>query len=279
MNKAQPPAYLTGKPIDEVPEGLYIHPDALKVILEEFSGPLDLLLYLIRRHNIDIAVINIAQIANQYLEYVRLMKEFNIQLAAEYLVMASILAELKSRALLPANEEEKKEGEAASSALVAKIKEYEKIRDKAEELEKMPRLERDFFIPSIRYAMPPPSPMMLPSKEELAEMFKRVLIHRKLRRNYAVNLEELSTRERMSKILDKLAIAKQLDTLMVPFEDLFSKREGKGGVAVALLALTQLLKERLVDATQSSPYSRIFVFSPEEFSAENEVDREKEEEH
>lgn len=261
----EPLAYVTGKPVEEIPAGLYIHPDALKVFLTEFSGPLDLLLYLIRRHNIDIVVINIAEIANQYLEYIKLMKEFKIQLAAEYLVMAAILTELKSRALIPSSKEEHEEGEEVTAALVAKLKEYEKIRDKADELESRPRLDRDFFVPFIRHQAPPPSRKLLPNKEELADYIKKMMLQKKLRRSYEIKLEELSTRERMSQILDKVSLAKQLgrDNAYVPFDQLFTAKEGREGVAVSLLALTQLLKERLAEATQSSPFSRIYVYSPD----------------
>ncbi len=257
-------ALIAGKPIDKIPEGLYIPPESLNVFLDEFSGPMDLLLYLVRRHNIDIAAINIALIADQYIQYIKLMKEFKIHLAAEYLVMAAILAELKSRILIPSSEEEPQNEEEAGSILIAKLKEYEKIRDKAEQLAARPRLDRDFFLPFIRWTALPLQPdKVLPDKQQLAKYFVGCLHRQKTRKSYEIKLAELSTRERMTKILDKLGLAITLGIAngFVPFEHLFTKEEGREGVAVSLVAVTQLLKENLVDISQSDAYSRLYVYS------------------
>lgn len=262
----QPIAYLTGNPINEAPMDLFIQDKGLKILLEDFSGPLDLLLYFVRRQNIDIADIDIAKIAHQYLEYIKLMKEFKITPAAEYLVMASVLTKMKSRSLLPSTEEEQGEGEAMKAVLVAKLKEYQKIRNAARLLDQLPRLNRDFFIPFIRYNSPPnDESKILPDKEELAKFMHQVLFQNKMRKSYAIKLEELSTRERMTQILDKIAMACQLgiEGGYVPFEQLFTEKEGREGVAVSLMALTQLLKEKLAEVSQSSSYSRMFVYSPQ----------------
>ena len=219
-----------------------------------------------RRQNIDIVDIDIAKIAEQYLEYIRIMKEFKINPAAEYLVMASVLTELKSRSLLPRSEEEQEENEEMRHILVEKLKEYEKIRNAAAYLEELPRLDRDFFIPFIRYETPPlTAPKILPEKEELAQYMRQILFQNKMRKRYEIKLEELSTRERMTKILDKIGLARQLGISggFVPFEQLFTEKEGAEGVAVSLVALTQLLKEKLAEVAQSAPYSKIFVYSPE----------------
>ena len=264
--RQEPIAYITGKPVIEPPVGLFIQADALKVFLEDFSGPLDILLHLVRRQNIDIVDIDIAKIAEQYLEYIRIMKEFKINPAAEYLVMASVLTELKSRSLLPRSEEEQEENEEMRHILVEKLKEYEKIRNAAAYLEELPRLDRDFFIPFIRYETPPLTvPKILPEKEELAQYMRQILFQNKMRKRYEIKLEELSTRERMTKILDKIGLARQLGISggFVPFEQLFTEKEGAEGVAVSLIALTQLLKEKLAEVAQSAPYSKIFVYSPE----------------
>ncbi|MBE8182269.1 MAG: segregation/condensation protein A [Candidatus Portiera sp.] len=257
-------AYIAGKPIDKIPEGLYIPPQSLNVFLEEFSGPMDLLLYLVRRHNIDIATINIALIADQYIQYIKMMKEFKMQLAAEYLVMAAILAELKSRILIPATEEEQQEEEVAGSILIAKLREYEKIRDKAEQLAERPRIDRDFFLPFIRWTAPiEQADKILPDKQQLAKYFSGCLSRQKTRKSYEIKLAELSTRERMIRILDKLGLAVAMGTAngFVPFEHLFTKKEGREGVAVSLVAVTQLLKEKLVEVSQSAAYSRLYVYS------------------
>ena len=276
-----PIAYVDGKPLREVPTGLYIPPEALEVFLDKFSGPLDLLLYLIRRHSIDIISVNIAEIATQYIEYIRVMKQFKMQLAAEYLVMAAILAEIKSRTLLPRSEEEEEATADSAERLIEKLKEYERIRDQSELLDAIPRLDRDFFFPFVRFTVPialsEEDNKKLPSKEELAEYLRKVLIRQRTMKKYEIKFSELSTRERMTSILEKLKFALGLDGSTigengssVPFDKLFTSDEGRQGAAVSLVALTQLIKERLADATQSSPFGRVYVHAPR--SSEGEAD-------
>jgi segregation and condensation protein A len=252
-----PFAVIDGKPMMQLPLDLYIPPDALEVILEAFEGPLDLLLYLIRRQNLDILDIKVAEITRQYMEYIDLMAELQFELAAEYLVMAAMLAEIKSRMLLPRIEEAEEDEQDPRAELVRRLQEYERFKDAAMELDELPRVNRDLWIAS---ADAPASDKVRPLPEvQLQEML--VELSRVLRRaeNYThhhIALEPLSTRERMSQILDRMNHA---GSQFVPFMSLFTMEEGRAGVIVTFLAMMELIKESLLDVVQAEPFAPIHI--------------------
>lgn len=245
----------------EPPKDLFIPPDALEIFLQEFSGPLDLLLYLIRKRNMDIQVINIAEVANQYLEYIRLMKEFKLHLAADYLVMAAILAEIKSRALLAQDTEDEDTGEVSAELLIAKIKAYQLIQEAAAGLDDRARVDRDLFVPYLRVLVTKPATAAKVEMDanRLARAFLDVVTRRKMRRRYEIRLAELSTRERMTGILHKLRLARELNIQDVPFTQFWTVKEGMAGAVVTFVALMQLIKEGLVDIRQEESYAPIYV--------------------
>ena len=243
-------ATVHGSPLTELPENLYIPPEALQVILEEtFEGPMDLLLYLIRRRNLDIMAVSIAQVTEQYLEYISLMEGLKIELAAEYLLMAALLAEIKSRMLLPRPETSGGEEEDPRAELVRRLKEYAKIKKASAGLDQLPRMGRDLYqaFPSLDL---PPRPKALPqiTLDQLAAAFRTVLTRAEQVREHHIAREALSVRERMSMILQRLG-----ENRMVPFEHLFDHREGRAGVVVTFLALLELCKEGMVEVLQPEP--------------------------
>jgi segregation and condensation protein A len=250
-----PFAIVMGKPFTEVPRDLYIPPDALQVFLEAFEGPLDLLLYLIKRQNIDILDINVAEITDQYVQYVELMDAMHFELAAEYLVMAAMLAEIKSRMLLPRSHDEESEEEDPRAALIRRLQEYERFKLAAEDLDKLPQMGRDTFQAS---ADPPvfmgekahPPVEMKEILLALAEVLRRA----EMFESHHVQKEKLSTRERMSQVLEKLQGGQ-----FVPFVTLFSAEEGRLGVVVTFLAVMELVKESLVDFVQTEDFGPIHV--------------------
>lgn len=252
-----PFAVVEGKPMMQLPLDLYIPPDALEVILEAFEGPLDLLLYLIKRQNLDILDIKVAEITRQYMDYIDLMQELQFELAAEYLVMAAMLAEIKSRMLLPRIEEGEEDENDPRAELVRRLQEYERFKNAAMELDEMPRVNRDLWVAS---ADAPISDKVRPLPEvQLQEML--VELSRVLRRaeNYThhhIALEPLSTRERMSQILERMNNA---GSQFVPFISLFTVEEGRAGVIVTFLAMMELIKESLLDIVQSEPFAPIHV--------------------
>ncbi len=253
-----PFAIVQGEPYLKLPDDLYIPPDALEIFLDAFEGPLDLLLYLIRRQNLDILDIPIADVTRQYMEYVELMRELRLELAADYLVMAAILAEIKSRMLLPrpATDEEGEE-EDPRAELVRRLQEYERFKQAAEDIDSLPRMERDFtqaeaHVPDRKVVrLPPPVDL-----HEVLQAFQDVLRRADLYGHHHVQREALSVRERMSRIMG--ALRRQPHT---EFNTLFTPEEGRSGVVVTLLALLELLKEHLVDLIQSEPYAKIYVRS------------------
>ena len=266
--------YVMGAGKFPLPENLFIPPDALEIFLQEFSGPLDILLFLIRKRNMDIEAVNIADVANQYLEYIRLMKQFKMDLAAEYLVMASVLVEIKSRSLLVADLEDDEEGAMSAELLAEKIRAYEVIQQASLSLSQMPRLDRDLFVPYLPVALSKsPSPVKAPKTvldpRKLAKSLANVLKRKSVKRPYEVRLEELSTRERMALILDKLSLAGQLNTKdghgyghgngYVPFAAFWTLKEKKAGAVVSFTALMQLIKEGLADIRQEALYAPIYV--------------------
>ncbi|WP_133512278.1 segregation and condensation protein A [Candidatus Thiosymbion oneisti] len=234
------------------PQDLYIPPDALEVILEAFEGPLDLLLYLIRRQNLDILDIPIAEITEQYMEYVELMKDLRLELASEYLVMAAILAEIKSRMLLPRPTPQEDE-EDPRAELIRRLQEYERFKQAALDLDALPRLGRDAFV--TRAQIPPGQVRRLPPTVDLHELLlalREVLARADLYLSHRVERESLSLRERMAKVLEHMQGAG-----FVPFVHLFELGEGRAGVVVTFLALLELIKDASIELVQPEPFAPI----------------------
>lgn len=255
-----PLARIQGEPLEmgALPEDLYIPPDALEVFLDAFEGPLDLLLYLIRRQNLDIRDIPIADITRQYMSYVELMQELKLDLAAEYLLMAVMLAEIKSRLLLPrqatVTEEEDNDPRAE---LVRRLLEYEQFRQAANDLDTLPRLERDVVAvrtyADFKVEPPPPPPVMM---RDLLLAFKAVLQRSDNFTNHQISREPLSIRERMTQVLTALQNKPAVD-----FTDLFVPDEGRRGVVVSLMAVLELLKAQLIEvvATSEDSYAPVLI--------------------
>jgi segregation and condensation protein A len=250
-----PFAIVHGKSMTELPKDLYIPPDALEVILEAFEGPLDLLLYLIRRQNIDILDINVSEITTQYMRYIELMDAMQFELAAEYLLMAAMLAEIKSRVLLPRSAEADEEEEDPRAQLIRRLQEYERFKQAAEDIDSLPREGRDIHVGS---AEPPERDTRRPDPpvdmKELLLALGEVLRRADMFESHQVERERLSTRERMSQVLEQLKGGQ-----FVPFVMLFSVTEGKLGVVVTFLAVMELVKESLVELLQTEIYGPIHV--------------------
>lgn len=249
-------AHLNGAPVLEVPPDLYIPPDALEVFLESFQGPLDLLLYLIRRHNLDIRDIPVAPITAQYMEYLSLMRASRFELASEYLVMAAWLAEIKSRMLLPpVSAAEAAEDADPRAELVRRLLEYERFRQAAETLDALPRLERDLFplvaaVEVQRLVRPQPDVRL----EQLVSALQEVLRRADLGSHHVIGRDPLSVRERMGQMLERLGTVRFCE-----FHELFDGREGRSGVVVTFLALLELLRSALLEVVQNAPFSPIHV--------------------
>ena len=257
QQQEMPLAIVRGQPVLQMPQDLYIPPDALEVILEAFEGPLDLLLYLIRRQNLDILDIPVAEITRQYVDYIGLMQEMRLELAAEYLVMAAILAEIKSRLLLPRPPSEEGIEEDPRAELVRRLQEYERFKKAAEDIEAMPRMERDTALASafvedkavIR--LPPPVDL-----RELLLALKDVLKRAELTGRHAIQREALSVRNRMSDVLKAIG-----DGEFHLFEKLFNVDEGRLGIVVTFLAILELAKEHLIEIMQAEPLTPIYLKS------------------
>ena len=248
-------ALVYGEALTELPQDLYIPPDALEVFLEAFEGPHDLLLYLIRKQNIDILDIPVAEITRQYMGYVELMKVARLELAAEYLVMAAMLAEIKSRMLLPRSGEAETEEEDPRAELIRRLQEYERFKAAAEDLDGLPRIGRELTVPCLE-APAARARRLLPevSLEELLLSMAEVLRRVDLFESHQVTREALSTRERMSEVLERLK-----GGAFVPFVALFSVEEGRLGVVVTFMAVLELIKESLVELVQTEPFAPIHV--------------------
>ena len=258
-----PLAIVQGEEITVFPEDLYIPPDALEVILESFEGPLDLLLYLIRRQNLNILDIPIAEITTQYMAYVEVMRRQNLDLAAEYLVMAALLAEIKSRLLLPQRESVDDE-EDPRAELIRRLQEYERFKQAAEDVEEMPRAERDFvplaITPSISKKDIPLPDIQL---DALLRVFNEVLSRLDLKVHHQIKREKISVRARMTQVLDRM-----MGKEFVAFEELLIEGQGRLGVVVTFLAILELLKSRVIDLVQVDSYAPIYV-KPVTASEEN----------
>ncbi len=257
QQQEMPLAVVLGQPVLQIPQDLYIPPDALEVILEAFEGPLDLLLYLIRRQNLDILDIPVAEITRQYVEYIQTMHEMRFELAAEYLVMAAMLAEIKSRMLLPRSQTEEGEEDDPRAELVRRLQEYERFKKAAEDLDALPRQDRD-TTPAAAF-VPDRASVKLPPPVELKEML--LALHDVLKRaelftQHAIKRDALSVRQRMGDLLEALK-----DGAFHRFESLFTAEEGKLGVVVTFLGLLTLAKEQLVEIVQEGPLQPIYVKS------------------
>lgn len=249
-----PLAVVLGEPYVETPTDLYIPPDALEVFLETFEGPLDLLLYLIKKQNLDILDIPVAAITEQYMQYIAVMEMMRMELAAEYLVMAAMLAEIKSRLLLPRPEEVEDEDDPRAE-LIRRLQAYEQFKQAAEDLDALARMERDVFdaaagLPVLENRQPLPDIKL----EEMLGAFRSVVMRAKLNQHHSVKREFLSVRERMSSLLVSINERGQVD-----FVSLFSVEEGRAGCVVTFLAMLELCKESLLEIVQEKPFGPIFL--------------------
>jgi segregation and condensation protein A len=254
-NQSEMPfALVQGEPLTMIPQDLYIPPDALQVFLDAFEGPLDLLLYLIKRQNLDVLNIPIAMITKQYMEYIDLMDTMALELAAEYLVMAAMLAEIKSRMLLPRPDECSEEDDPRAE-LIRRLQEYEQFKKAAEDMDALDRLERDIFLtnielPNFEVEMPLPDVKM----NDLLMAFRDVVNRAEQFASHHVQREPLSVRERMVLVLEKLS-----SDQFTSFLDFFDVSEGRMGVVVSFLAILELLKESMIELVQSENYAPIYI--------------------
>jgi len=256
MQEEMPFAIVEGEPLTEMPRDLYIPPQALEVFLEAFEGPLDLLLYLIRRQNLDILDIPIAEITRQYMEYILLMQELDLVLAGEYLLMAAMLAEIKSRMLLPRPQlAEGREEEDPRAELVRRLQEYERFKRAAEDIDRLERLDRDVFQVSVE-VVERRVVKILPdvTLQEMLVAFKDVVQRAAMFAHHQVRREALSVRQRMSDVLSSLD-----STGLVAFVALFTAEEGRMGVTVTFIALLELVREGLIEVVQAEPYAPLHV--------------------
>ena len=250
-----PFAVVQGKELTVLPKDLYIPPDALEIILEAFEGPLDLLLYLIRRQNLDILEIDVAEITKQYMGYIDLMSTIQLELASEYLVMAAMLAEIKSRILLPRQVAEDDDEGDPRAELIRRLQDYERFKMAAEDIDEMPRMGRDIHQASAE--SPDKKNEKLYSEVQMQELLIALLdvVKRaEMFESHHIELEKLSTRERMSQILENIR-----DKQFVPFVTLFKKSEGRLGVVVTFLAIMELIRESLVEIVQNESFGPIHI--------------------
>jgi segregation and condensation protein A len=250
-----PFAVVDGEPVTTLPQDLYIPPYALQVFLEAFEGPLDLLLYLIRRQNIDVLDIPISEVTNQYVQYIDMMSELQLELAGEYLLMAAMLAEIKSRMLLPRPPSEEAEEDDPRAELVRRLQEYERFKKAAQDLSDLPRLERDTYIvdaeaPERKVVTQLPDVTL----KELLLAFHDVLKRAEMFSNLHMQREPLSVRQRMSEILTRIDASG-----FTGFADLFDPEEGRMGVAVTFIAILELLRESTIEVVQSEAYAPLHI--------------------
>jgi segregation and condensation protein A len=251
---ATPIARLYGEPLAEFPHDLYIPPDALEVILEAFEGPLDLLLYLIRKQNLDVLDIPMAPLTRQYLEYVEMMRSKNLELAAEYLVMAAMLMAIKSRMLLPRPPSLAEEEEDPRAELVRRLLEYEQIKQAAHKLDELPQVGRDIVAISVWIEKAVEERLPEVDARDLAEAWRGLLTRARLAAHHRVSREELSVRAHMSAILRRLGERRVLE-----FAELFDPTRGVAVLVVNFLALLELARELLIEITQSECFAPIYV--------------------
>ncbi|MFT5111847.1 MAG: segregation and condensation protein A [Parasphingorhabdus sp.] len=252
-------AIVRGEVFEKWPQDLFIPPDALEVILESFQGPLDLLLYLIRKHNLDILDIPVAEITRQYMEYVEVMRRIRLDLAAEYLLMAAMLAEIKSRMLIHRESESLEDEEDPRAALVRRLQEYERFREAALELDERPREERDLFVAHARFEDFNPEKLEVEvDLDQLVQAYRNVMLTVDRQKHFVVERETLSLRERMTHILDKLNSKRYLR-----LSELFTATEGRMGLVVSFVAILELSKDNMLHITQNEPLAPIHIQSIE----------------
>ena len=242
-----------------LPEDLYVPPNALEVLLDSFAGPLDFLLYLIKKQNLDILDINVAKITQQYTSYIDLMNAMQVELAGDYLVMAAYLAELKSRMLLPRPEEQAEEVDPRAE-LIKRLQEYQRYKEAAEKIDKIPRLDREIFAANAKLPeFTTEAPLIDVPLQELTFALAEVMRRAEQSQAHLINFEELSTRERMSQILERMKTES-----FIEFTSLFNSKEGKIGVVVTFLAILELLKDSLIEIVQSEEFGPIHIKGIEE---------------
>jgi segregation and condensation protein A len=249
-----PFAMVLGEPVTVPPQDLYIPPDALEVFLDAFEGPLDLLLYLIKRQNLDILTLPIANITQQYIEYIGLMEDIRLELAAEYLVMAAMLAEIKSRMLLPRPVEEGQEDDPRAE-LIRRLQEYERFKKAAEDIDEIPRVERDVLeinIMQTEVVVEEKLPQV--ELKDLMHALQQVLRRSQMYAAHEIKKETLSLRERMTQVLSSLAVDD-----FVEFSSLFTAAEGRDGVIITFTAILELLKDRMIEIVQSEMFAPIYI--------------------
>ena len=248
-------AIYNGKVIQNIPEDLFIPPEHLRVILEDFEGPLDLLLYLIKKQNIDITDLPILPITEQYMSYISLMDEMHFELAADYLVMASTLAEIKAKLLLPIENEEDEEDDPRAN-LIKRLLEYQKYKNASEQLDNIPRNYRDFYVVTNAVDTKKNNFIEIPDIQlnQLKYAFLDVLRRAEISSTHNIRSETLSVRERMTSILSILNQNENIE-----FSKLFDIDEGRLGVVVTFLAVLELVKESLVDVIQNNPMSKLYI--------------------
>jgi segregation and condensation protein A len=251
-----PLAYILGEPLHELPKDLYIPPHALEVFLESFTGPLDLLLYLIKKENINILDIPVAEISRQYMEYIEVMRKIHFELAAEYLVMAAMLTEIKSRMLLPKPVNVENNEDDPRAELVRRLREYERYKKAAEDIDSLPRMRRELFpieveLKEIQWQARPLPKFDL---QELFIAFKEVVARTSMYAHHCVAREGLNVRERMSLILSRLQEQK-----FIGFAQMFDIEEGRLGVVVTFVAILELLRQNLLDIVQTETYGSIYL--------------------
>ena len=247
-------AKIAGNPIVDLPQDLYSPPNALEVFLEAFEGPLDLLLYLIKKQNINVLEIQIAEITRQYVQYIEMMRELQLELAAEYLVMAGTLAEIKSRMLLPKHAEIEEE-EDPRAELIRRLQEYERYKKAATDIDALPRVNRDIFL--VQSPRPKEETAQALPQVDLQDLWyalKEVLERANMYEQHHVAREKLSMREKMAHILGELQVGKFTD-----FVDLFTPKEGRVGVIVTFNAILELLKQAVIELVQTENFGKIHV--------------------
>jgi segregation and condensation protein A len=249
-----PVARIYGEPLVELPHDLYIPPDALEIFLDAFQGPLDLLLYLIRKHNLDVLDIPMAPLTRQYLEYVEVMRARNLELAAEYLVMAAMLMAIKSRMLLPRPPLVGDEEDDPRAELVRRLLEYEQMKNAALRLDQLPQVDRDVLAISVWIEKAAVERLPEVHPQDLAEAWRSLLHRAHLAAHHRVSREELSVREHMSSILRRLRERRVLE-----FSELFDPSRGVAVLVVNFLAVLELARELLVQITQSEGFAPIYV--------------------
>jgi segregation and condensation protein A len=258
LAEEDPVAKVHGEPLVQLPDDLYIPPEALEVFLDSFEGPLDLLLYLIRRHRLDISAISIQSVAHQYMEYVELMRQTRLDLAGEYLVMAATLAEMKSRILLPrpatADDDEEEDPRAD---LIRRLQEYERFKEAAEALDRLPRQERDFFVARAPMDPEAQTPRAEASLVDMLEAFRGVLQRSELQQDHQVGAQGLTVRQRMTDILHRIE-----GGTAFRFTELLLPEEGREGLAVTFLALLELSRSQMVELVQVEPLHPLYVRVP-----------------